>query len=395
MIPAVRAEYNRQFSQAAFEELLSDIRRQYPGQLDFPVAETPVFVPETLKNKLITACESIIDDLTAPDFRQKTEAAIPAHQRVPNENDHSHFLAIDFAITRDSEGQLSPQLIELQGFPSIFCFQTLLTETFRQHMPIPENLQAYFGKTPHDYIAALRELIVAGERPEHCILLEIFPEKQKTRIDFAVTEHLLGVRAVCLTKIIKQGRNLFYDRDGVRTPIRRIYNRLIFDDLAQFPDLKTDFQLTDDVDVAWVGHPNWYFRISKYTLPLLSGPAIPESRYVSDYQGNFPENLADYVLKPLYSFAGSGVDLHPTPETLAALEDPQQYILQRKVSYEPVVQGLDGLIKCEIRMLYGWPDAAARPQLLTSLGRLSRGEMIGVRFNAGKTWVGGTAAFYA
>jgi hypothetical protein len=220
------------------------------------------------------------------------------------------------------------------------------------------------------------------------------PDKQKTRIDFAVTEQMLGIKAVCYTKLIREGRELFYEKDGRKIRIKRIYNRLIFDDLLNYPDLITNYHFTDEVDVTWVGHPNWFFRISKFSMPFLQGPYIPETRFVSDYLGKFPADLENFVLKPLFSFAGSGVKLHITRADLEGLADPENYILQRKVTYEPVIQAPDGLVKCEIRMMYAWNDESEKPELLISLSRLSRGEMIGVRFNKDFTWVGSSATFF-
>lgn len=396
MQPDLRARFNAEFSEEKYRRFLTDVEAPFPGQLEFRVAETPVFVPKALGQQLLEACEGIVDVITAADFSEKTSGAIPAGQEVPNENAHTSFLAIDFAVCQDKAGNLTPQLIELQGFPSIFGFQTHVSELYRKHFSVPANWSNYFGVADHTgYVETLKRVILGDEKPEHVILLEIFPEKQKTRIDFAATEALLGVRAVCLTKIRKEGRKLFYDRDGVKTEIRRIYNRLIFDDLQNFPDLKTDFTFTDDVDVTWVGHPNWFFRISKYTMPFLSGSHVPESRFVDSFEGNFPEDLENYVLKPLFSFAGSGVNLHPTLDDLRAIENGRDYLLQRKVAYEPVIVTPDASkVKCEIRMLYVWPEGEARPRLLTNLARLSRGEMIGVRFNKDFTWVGGSTCFF-
>lgn len=396
MIESLRHQFNAAFTEETYQALLAEIERDFPGQLEFRVAETPVFVPKALGHQLREACEAIIDVIAAPDFGEKTANAVPTHQRVPHENAHTSFLAIDFAVCRDEAGDLLPQLIELQGFPSIFGFQSYVSELFRKHFPlIPDEFSNYFAATDQvSYLGKLRQTIVGDEAPEHVVLLELFPEKQKTRVDFAVTEQFLGIRTVCLTKIRKVGRHLFYDRDGVPTEIRRIYNRLIFDELDQYPDLQTDFRLTDDVDVTWVGHPNWFFRISKYTLPFLHSRYVPESRFLGSYAGTFPEDLGNYVLKPLFSFAGSGVKLNVTAEELRAIPDPEHFLLQRKVRYEPVVDTPDGPVKCEIRMLYTWPLGDERPTLLTNLGRLSRGEMIGVRFNQNFTWVGGTTCFF-
>jgi hypothetical protein len=390
-----RQEYNQSFSENKYKRFADDIDHAFPGQLDFRVAETPAFIPLNLKNRLNEACSEIIEKLASPDFVAQTDRAVPTDQFVPNENAHSSFLAIDFAICRDETGALTPQLIELQGFPSLFAYQAFLSEKFKEHFSINDQ----FGFLPDGrdyawYLHQLRDVILAGHNPENVILLEIYPEKQKTRIDFAVTEQMLGVKSVCYTKLIREGRKLYYENEGKKTEVRRIYNRLIFDDLLNYPDLKTSYNLTDDVEVEWVGHPNWFFRISKFSLPFLNSKYIPETRFLQDYNGIFPENLDAYVLKPLFSFAGSGVQLHLTTQLLKEIEDPENFILQKKVSYEPVIQAPDGMVKCEIRMMFGWPDLAERPKFLISLSRLSRGEMIGVRFNKDFTWVGGSATFF-
>ncbi|MCE7038899.1 hypothetical protein [Dyadobacter sp. CY312] len=395
MHPGSRKEFNASFNENAYSQFVKAIDSDYPGMLDFRIAETPVFIPSPLKKNLLLACDEIIETLLSPDFREKTERAVPADQSVPNENEHTSFLAIDFAISKTETGELVPQLIELQGFPSLYGYQAYLSETFPKHFSIPNNFEYTLNTHSYqEYIDSLRDLIVAGEDPEQVILLEIFPEKQKTRIDFAITEEMIGVKAVCYTKLIREGKQLYYEKDGRKIRIKRIYNRLIFDDLAKYNDLKTSYQFTDDVDVTWVGHPNWFYRISKFALPLLKSRFVPETKFVSDYNMVFPADLENYVLKPLFSFAGSGVKIHVTEDMLTTLPDPENYILQKKVVYEPVIQAPDGLVKCEIRMMYGWPDNSERPELMISLSRLSRGEMIGVDFNKNFTWVGGSACYF-
>ncbi len=398
MIQPIRAAYNAAFTPERYAAFLEKIEADVPGQLDFRVAETPVFVPKVLTDKLLAACDSIVATLTRPDYKSLTEGAISPHQRVPNETPHTTFLAVDFAVCRNEEsGELEPQLIELQGFPSLYSFQPYLSETFRAHFPVPDSLSHLFGvATNDDYIAKLREVILGDCQPEEVILLEIFPEKQKTRVDFALTQKYIGIDAVCLTKIKKEGRALFYEKDGRQIRIKRIYNRLIFDELEAIPDLQTEYRLTDDVDVTWVGHPNWFFRISKYTLPLLNSPYVPQSHFLSDLVTP-PADLENYVLKPLFSFAGSGVLINVNPADIDAIPEAERgnYLLQRKVRYEPVIVTPDGsAVKCEIRLLFIWPDGAEKPQLMTNLARLSRGEMIGVRFNKDFDWVGGTIAFF-
>lgn len=394
MIPEHRQTYNAAFSPARYHEMLADIERQLPGQLDFRVAETPVFIPAILRDKLIAAGESIINIIEAPNFKALTEASIPAHQRVPGNEGRPEFLTFDFAVCRNSNGELEPQLIEMQGFPSLYAFQSWLPSEFSRFFPVADSVTPFIDVSDfQQYQARMRQLILGDEPTENVILLELFPEKQKTRVDFALSKKFWGIDAICLTKIQKKGRELYYEKDGRQIKIARIYNRIIFDELARYPDLNTEFVLTDDVDVTWVGHPNWFFRISKYTLPLLHGPFVPPSHYLHEL-ATYPADLENYVLKPLFSFAGAGVRLHITAADLDDLPDKQNYLLQRKVAYEPVVQSPDGLVKCEIRLLYIWPTGEARPQLLAGLSRLSRGEMIGVDFNKDKDWVGGTSPLF-
>jgi hypothetical protein len=394
MIPAPRHLFNAAFTPESYQVMMADIDQQLPGQLDFRVAETPVFVPAALRDKLMQAGRDIIKVIQQPDFKQLTEASIPAGQRVPNEDAHAEFLTFDFAVCRNVAGELEPQLIEMQGFPSLYAFQAYLPEVFSEHYPIPATVSPFLELPDSaSYRENLRKLLIADKNPENVILLELYPEKQKTRIDFALTKKYWGVEAISLPDIRKRGRQLFYEKDGREILIERIYNRIIFDELERHPNLNPEFNLIDDVDVEWVGHPNWFFRISKYTLPLIKSDFAPPSYYLQEMT-KYPNDLENYVLKPLFSFAGAGVRLHITAADLNALPDKQNYLLQRKVTYEPVVQSPDGLVKCEIRLLYTWPHSEPQPTLVAGLARLSRGEMIGVDFNKNKDWVGGTTPLF-
>jgi len=239
----------------------------------------------------------------------------------------------------------------------------------------------------------LRRTIVADSDPENVVLLEIEPEKQKTRVDFAATQALLGIRPVCVTKIKKRGRQLFYDRNEREVQIERIYNRVIFDELIRKPDLNLPFQFQDDLDVKWVGHPNWYFRISKHSLPYLKTEQTSPAFFADEFPAG--ERIDSYVLKPLYSFAGLGVELEPTRQKLSALKNPHEWILQRKIDYAAFVPTVDGLqSKAEIRMMFVWPDDDRDPVLVNNLVRMSQGKMMGVDFNVDKTWVGASIALH-
>jgi hypothetical protein len=394
MVSAARKKYNASFTEAKYQQFLEDLNNTYSYQIPFRIAESPVFVSKELKHKLIKACDGMIDFICRPDFKKLTEKAVPAHLNVPNEDDHTLCLAIDFAVCKDANGELSPQLIELQGFPSLYAYEDFLGRKYPQHFDVDSNFSPYFGGlNSESYLELLREAFVGKHDPKNVILLEVEPEKQNTAIDFIITEDKLGIKAVCLTKIIKEGRKLFYLREGVKTPIYRIYNRVIFDELAQRTDLNYDFKLTDDVDVEWAGHPNWFFRISKYIMPFLKSEFVPESTFLSELK-SIPNDLENYVLKPLFSFSGSGVIFNVKKEDIEQVVDKENFILQRKVQYEPTIESPDGKVKSEIRMLYIWKTGEARPTLVINLARLSKGEMIGVKYNMNKTWVGGSVNFF-
>ena len=127
----------------------------------------------------------------------------------------------------------------------------------------------------------LREVIVADADPENVILLEIEPEKQKTRVDFAATEKLLGVTEVCISDVIKHGNVLYYKKNGKEIPIERIYNRVIFDELSR-TERKFNFDLNEELNVIWAPHPNWFYKMSKYSLPVLKGEFVPNCFYLRD-----------------------------------------------------------------------------------------------------------------
>ncbi|MFZ4425665.1 MAG: hypothetical protein ACOYOO_00775 [Saprospiraceae bacterium] len=394
MIGNIRETYNRHFHPDKYGAFLRQFEIDFPGQLDFRVAETPVFVPNGLKEKLIAAGEQIIAQLMDPRFKEKTQRAIPPGQEAPNEDAHPSLLILDYAICRDGHGQLVPRLIELQGFASLFGYQGYLERLYPRFFFHPEGFSAFFDDLDQEsYFRRLKDFFCEGIPPEQVALMEIFPEKQKTRIDFAATERFTGIPTVCLTQVKKSGRTLYYEKAGKKTEIRRIYNRVIFDELDTMPGLKTAFHLTDDVDVEWIAHPNWFFRISKFTLPMLQGEYIPKSFYLHELKA-YPDNLDAYVLKPLFSFAGQGVRIHVTREMLDAIPNKENYLLQERVDYHPAVLSPGGGVKVELRMMYIWPKGQPRPQLLTNLGRMSKGEMVGVRYNAQFDWVGGTIAYF-
>lgn len=396
MVPAIRKQFNQRFRAENYEALLAEIQQLYPGQLDFRVAETPIFIPKDFTQKMLDACEHIIDVIKSDNYRQQSNRAIPAQLRVPNEDAQPQFIAFDFGICESADGGLEPQLIELQGFPSLFAFEVLLPELSRKHFNIPHNYDAYLGGyNKETYIQFLKKLIVADCAVENVVLLEIAPDRQKTRIDFRCTEDYLGIETVDLMDVLQEGRQLFYYRNGTKTQIYRIYNRVIFDDLFQQPaDVQEKGKmLLQDLDVTWVPHPSWFYRISKFTLPFINHPFVPHTQFLSDVKA-IPSDLENYVVKPLFSFAGQGVIIDVTKEDIENITDKENWILQRKVPYATAIETPGEPAKAEIRLFYFWDENAERPVPTNNLARLSKGKMIGVRYNKDKEWVGGTLCFF-
>lgn len=394
MIPELRQTFNAQFNSETYQAFLDWIAGQYHHRPPFRIAETPVFIPQYLKEQLEEACEELVDVIVRPDFKQLSESALVPGQIAPDETAHTTFLVLDFGVCQDENGRLYPQLIEAQGFPSLFFYQDFLAKAYRRFFDIPKEVHHHFGGLDSAaYHELLRKVIIGDSDPENVILLEVQPEKQTTAIDFFVGKYDYGIEPVCISRVRKSGRSLYYERDGRRIDIHKIYNRVIFDELLKRTDLAREFDLTDEFDGQWVGHPNWFFRISKHTLPLFKSKYVPESHYLHQLHA-IPDDLEHYVLKPLYSFAGSGVIINVKPEDITAVEHPEHYILQRKVAYAPVIPTPDVPAKCEIRMLLIWEDNAPRPILVNNLVRMSKGEMVGVRYNKDKEWVGGTIGFF-
>ena len=395
MIPELRAKYNNNFTEKKYQNFLKDLDSKHPGAIAFRVAETPVFVPKDFTGKMIDACESIVDLITRPGFKELTERAIPGAENVPGENDHPDFIVFDFGICENEDGELEPQLVEMQGFASLFAFQTYYSKAVQNHFDIPPNFSNYLnGYDKTSYLKLLNEIIVGKHNPENVILLEIKPHEQKTRIDFYCTQDYLKIPIVCLTDLITEGRQLFYKKDGKKIQVKRIFNRVIFDELLHAKDALGDVvDLTQPLDVEWVPHPNWFYRISKFTLPLVRHPYVPKTFYLNEVT-QIPADLDKYVLKPLFSFAGQGVIIDVTQKDIEDVTDPENWILQRKVKYADVIKTPNVPAKAEIRLFYFWENGKERPIVVHNLARLSKGQMIGVRYNADKDWVGGSGAFF-
>jgi hypothetical protein len=398
MIEHLRKIFNERFSEEKYRVFLNDLNSKHPGAIEFRVAETPVFVPDDFRDKMISACESIVDIVIAPDFKAASDAAIPPGDFVAGTEDSPQFIAFDFGVCINEKQELEPQLIEMQGFPTLYGFQVYYPEMVQKHFPMSAPFTQYLGGFDRpSYLKALKKILLGDGNPENTILLEIKPHEQKTKIDFYCTEDYFNIQPVCLTELTGEGNQLFYihEKTKKKTRVKRIYNRIIFDDLqAQKKTIGEHIDLKKDWDVEWIPHPNWFYRISKHTLPFIEHPYVPETKFL-DRMESLPADLENYVLKPLFSFAGQGVVIDIRPEDITSIRDPANWILQKKVTYAPVIKTPDDPAKVEIRIMYLWPPGAPRPVPAINLARLSKGKMIGVRYNQDRSWVGGSVALFS
>ncbi|MDX2129159.1 MAG: hypothetical protein SFU91_09005 [Chloroherpetonaceae bacterium] len=392
MFSSVRAAYNAAFNESHYQNFVNEIQAYSENRLDFRLCETPLFLTTELSDMLVVAADEVLSQCFLPDILQKCQNAVSHNHFVPNCDHHPQFVQIDFAICKDENGNFFPQLIELQGFPTVYAFQHLLDIATQNHLPIPKGFTTYYSGLDRDsFVTLFKKVLLGDESPEQTILLEIEPEKQKTRIDFFCTEKLTGVKTVCLTKIKKRGRKLYYVLEGKEIPVNRIYNRVIFDELYKKEDLKIEFDYREDVDVTWRNHPNWFFRISKYCLPLLKTHFAPKAMFLSEIN-EYPKDLDNFVLKPLFSFSGGGVVVDVIKEILDHVKDRQNHILQRKVEYAPLILCPDGTYtKAEVRMMYLWDE---KPILVNNLARMSKGKLMGASYNKQTTWAGSGIAYH-
>ena len=393
MDSSARKAFNDNFSDEKYRQFLQSLNDGLKEPIAFRVAETPVFLTDDFRDKLLAAGQDIVNVILQPDFKQLTERAIPEKWNVANENDHPHFIALDFGVCKDEHGDIVPKLIELQGFPSLYGFQVHLGNTYKNTFDIADDWTIYFDHLDKDgYLELLRKTIVDTCDPAEVVLMDVNAHEQKTSVDFYLTRDYLGVPIVSLSDLIEKGGKLFYRAGAELKPIRRIYNRLIFDEIENEPDIFDKVvDIRKPLDVEWITHPNWFYRISKFTMPFLGGNYVPETQFLHEVK-QIPGDLENYVLKPLFSFAGQGVIIDVTRKDIENIKDPENWILQEKVHYEPVLQSPDGGVKVEVRLLYLWPDGDPKPTLAINLARLSKGKMIGVRYNKDFDWVGGTVA---
>jgi hypothetical protein len=395
LIPKLRAEFNEKWSEAAYRDLIKRLELRTGATLGFPLSETPCFFPNSLMSSLATTGLDLVNQiLDSTDAMAAAAAAVPERFNGPGAETLPTFLQVDFGLVRDADGSIQPKLVELQAFASLYGFQLAAAEAYRDAFGLPASLTPFLdsldGATYHSLV---KDAIVGDHDPAEVVLMEIEPRQQKTWPDFVVTEQMWGVRAIDVSDVHREGRRLYYRRDGKATEIKRIYNRVIPDELER-KRIQLPFGYGDDLDVEWAGHPAWYFRISKFSIPFLRHPSVPETRFLDGIE-SLPTDRDNYLLKPLFSFAGGGIMFAPTDAQIAAIPmtERKNYILQERINFAPVIETPEGPAQAELRMMYVRSGLELRPVL--PLIRMGRGKMMGVDHNKGLRWVGASAGLMA
>src|SRR5437868_12320570 len=189
MDPTLRAAFNAAFRPEEYAALVRCVNESEKWPADFRISETSIFLTREFTDEVTRAAHEIVALTRTLEFARHAENAIPEGLEVPRESAHPNFLVVDFAICAEGD-RLVPRLIELQAFPSLFGFQLLLLHCVRKAYPvIPRNWTSSFGGIKDEaYLDLLRRAIIGSSPIESVVLVDIEPEKQKTRVDFAATE---------------------------------------------------------------------------------------------------------------------------------------------------------------------------------------------------------------
>jgi hypothetical protein len=375
--------------------MLASISKLNHGEMDFRLAETPVFIDQITKNKILEAGKEICAFITNDEFKIKTEKSFFRVATPFNEDPLPNCIVMDFAICKNDKNEIEPKLIELQGFPSLFGLEVFHDHAFRNAFEIPKGFSPYLNGIEEESYLHLLKKMIQSDGDKHTVLLELYPHEQKTKIDFYCTQKLIQIPIVCLSEIFIEGNELFYLQDGNIKRIDRIYNRIVWDEIEKQSDKMKEKAklLLQDIKIEWVTHPNHFYRISKYIMPFLTSDAVPKTHFLNALNP-MPNDLSQYVLKPLFSYAGQGVIIDVTQNDIKNIQDPENWILQEKVTYAPLIETPTGPAKTEIRLFYFLDLATNQYKAVLNLARLSKGKMIGVSYNTGANWVGGSLAYF-
>jgi len=385
---------NNLYSTDRHHSFIKKLEQNIGASIDFRIAEMPIFINNSLRKKLENYAKEIIIECIDLQSDSRYNNHIPELYKVPHQSSKPLFSVVDFAITQDADGEYIPKVVELQGFPSLFGYQYFYANTILQEYPFTNNYSTNLSDyTNEEYISLLKESLISSYHPDETCLLEYKPEQQKTRPDFIALQTLTGIQTTDIEQVKKEGNKLFHQRNGKWVHIKRVFNRAIVDELQE-KYAKLNFYWNEELDIEWAGHPNWYFAISKNSMPYLKHMSIPKTVFLSEIE-HIPDNLEPFVLKPLFSFSGKGVNIHPCKNDIDLIPAHMrgQYILQSKINYANCIYTPEGQNKIEIRIMLIWPEHYDVPIPAMSLARTGRGPMMGVRYN-NIPWTGSTGCLF-
>lgn len=394
MVEKIRNNFNEVFTTDKYNKMLKEISLEFNHVVPFRIAETPVFIPKYIKNQLLQASGKVVDFICSSEFDKIKNNAIPNELKSCKNIGRPNCLAIDFAIIKNEEGDYQCKLIELQAALSLFGFTELLAQKFQKTYPNISNLNPYLSNlNSGKYTQLLRETFSGKYNSENVIFLEISPQQQQNKLDYIFLEKTLGIKTICISEVIIEGKNLFYKSNQNKIPIYRIVNRVILEELYRNKEFKYDFSFNNEYNVDWVNHPVWFFTISKFLMPHVQGMHFPKCFYLDNLDLS-TINLAEMILKPIFSLGGKEIIFNLTKEVIEGIDNKENYILQEKVEYDFCIKTTNEPVRTEIRVMYIWQDNTERPIPVMTFSRFTRGNQMALKYNKNEPWVGASTCFF-
>ncbi|MEO7331677.1 MAG: hypothetical protein ABI193_24090, partial [Minicystis sp.] len=255
MEPSLRRAFNAAYTPDFYSRYMERFERRVGSPIPFRVAETPFFIPLALRDRLERDANEIVAQISDPALIATMKKAIPPHLDVPGMDALPNCVQVDFAVSRNANGELEGKVVELQAFPSLYALMVLqsqvLTECLAEMPGLDRKWSLYFsGLDQESFLERFRRAVLGGEDPENVVLIDLDPPHQKTYPDFLATKMYTGVDAVCPTTLIREGKRLFRKVNGKLVQVKRFYNRVVFDEL-EAKKITLPFAYTDELDVSW------------------------------------------------------------------------------------------------------------------------------------------------
>lgn len=393
MLKDIRIAFNQAFTDERYQRYLDYINQHYPNSVGFRIAETPLFFSKEFKESITLAGEAICHQLIQPALLKQLCKGIPAGFNIDAYNTLPNCILLDFAITENGR-EPDYSLVELQAFPSLFAYEIIQNNALLQSYSIPNGFSAFLNDYDEKSYLSLLSQLIKGDNPNETILLELDPEIQKTCIDFYCTRDYLNIPIVNIRDIYFKEGKWYYLSGGKESTFKRIYNRIVFDEIKENEAIvETYIQLANDSQLTWFTHPIHFFMYSKYALPYITHPKIPKTVFLD--QVNIQKtDFTRKVIKPLFSFAGKGVMIEPTQESVQSITNKAQWICQEKIHYVQGILTPKDPAKAELRIFFLKDPKTNVFKAVFNLARLSKQALINTAQNSNDTWVGGSMAFF-